>query len=239
MANSDQLRRSKEQHKPKNVQSKNDEKLIYAAMRQTISYLQVRLGNHLEEYRLEFEREISFDQLIRIIGNSGLRKEFDSTFANRVIKPDGGVILLHKHDDPNYIRLVLVAEVKRQGTNVQRAKEGKARQAQGNAIERLGKNLTGIKAALNHEPLTPFVCFGQGCDFVEDYDETSFVMSKISMMNEFYSLNRTYIFKRDGSSERNHFAPVSMYFREDDWTQEEMFEILKEIGETSIRYYIF
>lgn len=110
--------------------------------------------------------------------------------------------------------------------------------AQGNAIERLGKNLIGIKAALSHEPLMPFVRFGQGCDFAENYDEKSFAMSKISMMNEFYPLNRAYIFKRDGSSERNRFAPVSMYFRENNLKQEEMFEILKEIGETSVRYYI-
>lgn len=153
---------------------------------------------------------------MRIIGNSGLRREFDTTFQNRTIRPDGGVIFLFRDGDPDYIRLVLVAEVKRQGTNKQRLQEGKKKQAQGNAIERLGKNLLGIKAALNHEPLTPFVCFGHGCDFVEQYDENSFVMSKLSMMNEFYALNRTYVFKRDGSSDKNHFAPVSMYFREDD-----------------------
>ncbi len=35
-----------------------------------------------------------------------------------------------------------------------------------------------------------------GCDFVEKYDENSFVMSKISMMNEFYPLNRTYRFQK-------------------------------------------
>ena len=64
-------------------------------------------------------------------------------------------------------------------------------------------------------------------------------MSKLSMMNEFYPLNKTYVFKKDGSSDKNDFAPVSMYFREEQWEEEEMFNILKEIGETAIRYYLF
>ena len=239
MSDSASLRKNTEQHKPKNTKSRQDDKAIYAAMKQCIEYLEDRLSEHLQGYRLEFDKKITFAQLISVIGNSGLRKEFDTTFDDRAIKPDGGVIFLYRDDDPDYIRIVLVAEAKRQGTNKDRIKEGKSRQAQGNAIERLGKNLTGIKAALNHEPLTPFVCFGQGCDFVHDYDNTHFVMSKISMMNEFYKLNQTYVFKRDGSSDKNQYSPVSMYFREEDWTQEEMFKIMKEIGETAIRYYIF
>ncbi len=239
MANSEQLRQNKSQHKPKNEQSKYDDKAIYSAMQKCIDYLKGRLGEHLNGYRLEFNKQISFDDLINVIRHSGLRKEFDHTFSERTIKPDGGVVLLRKNDDENYIRIILVAEAKKQGTNKQRMNEGKAKQAQGNAIERLGKNLIGIKAALNHEPLTPFVCFGHGCDFVENYDNGDFVMSKILMMNEFYPVNKTYVFKRDGSSDKNHFSPVSMYFREDVWTEDEMFKILKEVGETAIRYYLF
>ena len=74
-----------------------------------------------------------------MIRNVGQRLEFDQTFIGRTIKPDGGVIWLHKNDDENYIRLVLVSEIKKQGTNRERIEQGHARQAQGNAIERLGK----------------------------------------------------------------------------------------------------
>ena len=63
-------------------------------------------------------------------------------------------------------------------------------------------------------------------------------MTKISMLNEFYPLKRTCVFKRDGSSERIRFAPVSMYFREPESTRNEMFDILKEVGETALRYYL-
>ena len=30
-----------------------------------------------------------------------------------------------------------------------------------------------------------------------------------------------------------------MYFREAEWTEDEMFEIMKEIAETTFRYYVF
>lgn len=35
------------------------------------------------------------------------------------------------------------------------------------------------------------------------------------------------------------FSPVSMYFREEKWEVDEMYAIMKEIAETSLRYYIF
>ena len=239
MARSSDLRRNKAQHAPKNRQSKRSDKAIHNAMLDCITYLQERMRRQLDSYKLEFDSRLSYRKLMNMIRVAGQRREFDSTFMDRTIIPDGGVIWLLKEDDEEYQRLVLVSEVKKQGTNRERIDEGHPRQAQGNAIERLGKNLTGIRAAMNHEALTPFVCFGWGCDFVEDYDKNSFVMSKISMLNEFYPLNRTYVFKKDGSPGKNYFAPVSMYFREPEWKREEMFDILKEVAETSLRYYLF
>ena len=241
MATSEQLRKNKKQHIPKNTKSKIDDKRIYEAMHQCINYLENRFEMYLkkENFELEFSESISFKQLIHVIKSAGSRKEFDDTFNARTIRPDGGIIFLKKRDDPDYLRIVLISEVKRQGTNDQRMREGKGRQAQGNAIERLGKNLIGIRAALNHEPITPFACFGWGCDFVKNYDKDAFVMSKISMMNEFYPLNKIYVKKQHGSSDKNFFAPVSMFFKEKQWKVVEMFEILKEIGETALRHYIF
>lgn len=238
MATSEQLRDNPNQHKPKNERSKEDDKRIYVAMHETIAYLNDRFKEYMKGYRLSFAKDISYKDMYEQIKRRGIRKEFDSGFGERTIKPDGGVIWLEEEnclsDDK---RVVLISEVKRQGTNKDRVKEGKPIQAQGNAVERLGKNLTGIKAMLNHEAITPFVCFGWGCDFVEEYTD-DFVMSKISMMNEFYELNKLYVFKRDGSSEVNKYSPVSMYFREEQWEVKEMFDILKEVGEASMRYYL-
>ncbi|WP_224374790.1 hypothetical protein [Campylobacter jejuni] len=55
----------------------------------------------------------------------------------------------------------------------------------------------------------------------------------------FIILIKPNIFKADGNSDHNYFSPVSMYFREEKWEVNEMFEIMKEIAETSLRYYIF
>lgn len=69
-------------------------------------------------------------------------------------------------------RLILVPEVKRQGTNDARAKEGLSKQSLENAIERLGKNVVGLRAMFKSEGIFPFVCFGNGHDF---RDETTIV----------------------------------------------------------------
>ena len=234
MANSKQLSENKNQHTPKNQQSKESDKAILQAMEKTIDYLKDRFKDDLENCQLIHKREITYNDIISIIKSKDIRKEFDNVFPNRAIKPDGGIIYLERK---NFKKVVLISEVKKQGTNKERQAAGKKKQAQGNAIERLGKNLIGIKAMLTHEFITPFVCFGWGCDFKEDY-KNDFVMAKISMLNEFYKLNKTYVYKRDGDSSHNHFAPVSMYFRENKWSEDDMFKILKEVAEDSIRYYL-
>jgi type II restriction enzyme len=214
MANSKQLRENKNQHRVKNKQSKVADKEIFLAMADTKNYLEVRFKKLLEERGLviKYEKNLSFDTMINLIKIKNIRNVFDENFSTRTIKPDGGVLILRKENDQKYYKVVIIAETKHQGTNDLRLKEGLKKQAQGNAIERLGKNLTGIRAMFNHERIIPFVCFGSGHDFEE---KQGFVMSKISMLNEFYYLNRIYVSKVDGTSNLNYFSPVSMYFRYD------------------------
>ncbi|KGI56273.1 EcoRI family type II restriction endonuclease [Campylobacter sp. MIT 97-5078] len=237
------LRANLNQHQPKNKLSKNDDLNINEAMQKTKNYLEERfawgggVANFIEgNYYFEISKKLELSFMIDNIKNSKIRAEFDTNFMDREIKPDGGILFLRKKDDENFKKILLVSEAKRQGTNDERAKEGKGKQATGNAIERLGKNLTGIKAMLNHEKITPFVCFGWGCDFAPSVKG---VLVKLNVLNEFYYLNKTYIFKTDGNSDHNYFSPVSMYFREEKWEVDEMYEIMKEIAETSLRYYIF
>lgn len=241
MASSDDLRQNLNQHKVKNTQSKIDDKNIAVAMEKTIEYLENRFKNisNFSGFYFEFGKNLSIKTMIENIKTCGIRKQFDTNYVENSIAPDGGFLILRKFDDENYQKLLLAAEVKRQGTNDKRAQEGLKKQARGNAIERLGKNLIGIKAMMNHEDITPFVCFGSGDDFNEADISTKNIFSKLSTMNEFYYLNKMYIFKLDGNSEHNKFAPVSMYFRKDEWSVSEMYEIMKEIAETSLRYYIF
>lgn len=237
MSQAESLRNRMEQHKPKNDKSKPDDKTIYRAMGDVTHYLMDRFDfEHIfSDYEIVFQREIKAKEMIEFIRNRGIRAEFDFSFFDRGIVPDGGVLFLQSKQEKTR-RPLLFAEIKRQGTNDAREQEGKGKQATGNAIERLGKNLSGIRAMMNQERITPFVCFGWGCDFAP---KEKTVLAKVSMMNEFYPLNHTYVFKRDGNAESNRFAPVSMYFREEPWSREEMFEIMKEIAETALRYYLF
>ena len=230
MSTSKQLRDNLKQHKPKNEQSKQDERNVLEAMNKVINYLNERLDLDKKGYYLEYVKSIKLSELISIIKSYEKRFEFSNlTKEDSYIKPDGGILLLKSRENKDFKRIVLAVEMKKQGTNDQRIKEGKGIQAQGNAIERLGKNLIGIRSTLQYEKITPFICFGWGVDF----SPNSSILDRIITMNEFFPLNTTYVFKREG------YAPVSMYFREKNWETTELYEIMKEVAETSIRNYIF
>lgn len=237
MSQHESLRTRFEQHKPKNILSKGDDKDVYDAACRVIEYLNNRFNikRDYSSYHLEFDKSIKICDMINFIRRKGIRTDFYSCDDNRAIYPDGGIIYL-VNDNENIKYPLVIAEVKHQGTNKEREKEGKERQATGNAIERLGKNLTAIKTYMHYEGITPFVCFGHGCDFASD---NLTVLSKIYCLNEFYDINRIYVNKKDNDSEYGGFSPVSMYFREEPWSRDEMFDIMKEIAEYSFRYWLF
>lgn len=161
MSTSIQLRKNKAQHKPKNDFSKGDDKKIAEVMGDVITHLNTRFKLSSLGYKLAYVKSIHLSELIGIIKSYDKRSEFAPlTNEDSFIRPDGGILLLAKESDSKYKRIVLAVEMKRQGTNDQRAAEGKKKQAQGNAIERLGKNLIGIRSTLQYEKVTPFVCFG-------------------------------------------------------------------------------
>lgn len=237
MSQHESLRSRTNQHKPKNILSKNDDKNIYKAADMVIKYLEDRfnMDTEYENYHLEFKKSIKIADMIQFIKNKKVRTEFYKYDNNRAIYPDGGVIyLVDEKENINYP--LVIAEVKHQGTNKEREKEGKKKQSTGNAIERLGKNLTAIKTYMHYENITPFVCFGHGCDFAPT-EET--VLTKIWTLNEFYDINKIYVNKKDNDRDHGGFSPVSMYFREANWSTEEMFDIMKEIAEYSFRYWLF
>ena len=150
---------------------------------------------------------------------------FDSTF----LKPDGGILYITDLKGNRYP--ILIAEAKRQGTNDLRAKEGLEKQARGNAIERLGKNLIGFRTWLAHEDIFPFVVFGEGNDFS---DESS-ILDRVVTMSMFAPLNRIELISDPASK---HFKRGSFFFREKSWTVSEIHPILHEIADNSLKYYL-
>ena len=127
------------------------------------------------------------------------------------ISPDGGFLFAKNKQGES--RMILISEVKRQGTNDARQKEGLPIQAKGNAVERLGKNLIGIRAIFKNEGILPFVCFGSGYDF----QPGSSILDRVLTMNEFFPLNEIFVEK-----DFMPFEPVSMLFRYENWSIEEM-----------------
>lgn len=221
MSSSDFLRKNLNQHSIKNGLSQKMDKDIDKAVAEVL----IMLAEKYPELTFRHQKTMMLAEIVQ-----GLVKEFpeyEPILGNHLdtssMKPDGGFVFAKTKAGNE--KVVLVAEVKRQGTNDKRAAEGLPKQAQGNAIERLGKNLIGIRAIFKKEPVLPFVCFGQGLDF----DAGSSILDRVVTMNEFFPLNTTYVQKS-----YEPFEPVSMYFRYKDWSIEEMVQIMFDISVQAI-----
>ena len=144
------------------------------------------------------------------------------------MRPDGGILSIRDKDGNLFP--VLIVEVKNQGTNDLRKAEGKPPQAKGNAIERLGKNVIGFRTAMLSEGITPFVCFGDGCDFAD----SSTILDRVVTIAMFGPLNHVQVVNE---GEHGRFNRGSFFFREAAWTSEEMEEVMYEVAERSVSYY--
>lgn len=209
-----------------NATAKQQESELIKALYKVVEYLNDRFAKRII---LTHEKQWYLKDII-----SELRPYFPDTdlhchFNNTSMKPDGGILAIKTIKDSTLTYPILISEVKNQGTNDLRAKEGLRRQAQGNAIERLGKNVIGFRTALLRESIFPFVCFGYGCDF----EETSPILDRISTIAMFGELNKSYLH----NEEDGRFNRGSFYFRAEKWTADEMFDIMKDIAERAVLYY--
>lgn len=155
--------------------------------------------------------------------------EFHYHFDSSYILPDAGVLCMHGKPGDKLTYPILIAEVKNQGTNDLRAREGLPKQSKGNAIERLGKNLICLRTALMRESIFPFVCFGYGCDF----EPGSSILDRVSTMAMFGRLNTTHLHNQ----ESGQFNRGSFYFQAKQWPVETMARVMRDIAERSILYY--
>lgn len=153
--------------------------------------------------------------------------DFTYYFETSGMRPDGGILSIVDKDGLSHA--ILITEKKNQGTNDLRAQEGKKKQAKGNAIERLGKNVIGFRTAFKSEAIFPFVCFGDGCDF----DDDSSILDRVVTIAQFGALNVEHLHKQgEGDFDRGSF-----YFRVSEWTEDEMYERAVSIAEKSVYYY--
>ena len=209
-----------------NVTSKKQESDIIMALQQVVDRLDRKFGKKIS---LAHEKQWYLKDIVAELRHTYPDTEFHYHFDSSSIRPDGGILHIRGKAGDKFMYPVLIAEVKNQGTNVLRAEEGLPKQAKGNAIERLGKNLIGLRAALMRESIFPFVCFGYGCDFEDD----SSILDRVTIMAMFGKLNKTYLHNEEGGK----LNRGSFYFRPNQWSVDEMVNIMRDIAERAVLYY--
>ena len=209
-----------------NLTSKQQESDIIKALVQVVEYLRSKFKKKIS---LVHEKQWHLKDIVAELRHTYPDTEFHYHFDSSSIRPDGGILHIQGRHGERLTYPILIAEAKNQGTNVLRAQEGLPKQAKGNAIERLGKNLIGLRAALMRESIFPFVCFGYGCDFEAD----SSILDRVSTMAMFGKLNTTYLHNEEGGK----FNRGSFYFRPEKWSAGEMVVVMKDIAERAILYY--
>lgn len=200
-------------------EDKNCEKIVDNVMRDVVQKFGVRLT---------YSKRLYLSEIIEV-----LRKNFPNvTFANPLptsfMTPDGGIVYLLDNNDNKYP--LLIAEVKNQGTNDERLRLGLKKQSQGNAVERLGKNVIGLRTYMLTEGIFPFVCFGDGCDF----DDGSSILDRVVTIAMFGELNKD---NTHNVGPNGCFNRGSYYFRKQNWTEKEMYNILFNVAQKSVYYY--
>lgn len=202
--------------------SKVQEASLAAAIQDVCAALKKKfpgISLHLEpEWRLQAVVESLKSQFPEV--------DFHYHMNRSSMRPDGGILSMATHDGSRFP--ILIAEKKNQGTNDLRAREGQKKQAKGNAIERLGKNVIGFRAALLAESIFPFVCFGDGCDFADD----SSILDRVTTIAMFGHLNKEYV-----HTQADRFNRGSFYFREEHWRTGEMMGRCYSIAESAVYYY--
>ncbi|GMO64932.1 MAG: hypothetical protein Ta2A_12880 [Treponemataceae bacterium] len=206
-----------------NATSKKMEKDVMKALDKTVEYIVSKFSvilDHVSDLYLK-DVIVELKERYRDV-------DFSYQFDSSSMRPDGGVLSIVSKDKKKYP--ILIAEVKNQGTNDLRAKEGLQKQAKGNAIERLGKNVIGFRTALLHESIFPFVCFGDGCDFAPD----SSILDRVITISMFGELNKIRV---HNEGPNGIFNRGSFYFREEKWTIDEMAAVMKDVAEKAVYYY--
>lgn len=207
-----------------NTNSKRQEKVLDKSLKDIVGMLQ----DSFTGITLEHATQVYIKDIVSFLRTSYPDIDFHYYFDSSSMRPDGGFLFLKSKDGNKYP--ILISEKKNQGTNDLRELEGKKKQSRGNAIERLGKNVIGLKTSLKKESIFPFVCFGDGCDFAQD----SSILDRVVTIAEFGHLNVIHLHNQGSHGE---FCRGSFFFKVEEWSQEEMTDIGFEIAKNSIYYY--
>lgn len=207
-----------------NLTSKHQETELGRAVIEVSEQMQKKFG-----FSLNHRSKVMLSDVVAELRTSFPTVDFVEPFPTSSMNPDGGVLSLERSD--GVLLPILIAEVKNQGTNDLRERKGLKKQAKGNAIERLGKNVIGFRTMMMKEGIMPFVCFGYGIDF----EDSSSILDRVRTIAMFGPLNVINVLNL---GEDGRFNRGSFYFRHEKWSQKEMVEVMTEVACRAIHYYI-
>ena len=201
-------------------------KVQEVSLSRAVTKVENKLYESFPDVKMELKKQWYLKDIVNDLKTTFPEVDFVCYHNRSSMRPDGGILMLQNNNGDSFP--ILISEKKNQGTNDLRELEGKPRQAQGNAIERLGKNVIGFRTALLKESIFPFVCFGDGCDFAQE----STIIDRVVTIAMFGELNKIYLHVQGEKFNRGSF-----YFKVEQWTEDEMFEIAYEIAQSSVYYY--
>lgn len=147
---------------------------IEANLNSVVPLVMEQLKEDYPEYNIEHHKYIRKDSDFYDLDGYQLHN------INANIKPDGGMITVNNCP-------VFFGEVKNQGTNHLRKREGLPRQSMGNGIERIYKNIVEISHIMKNYDIMPYVIFVQGSDF----HRGSSIIDRLSMLSPFNQIKMT------------------------------------------------
>ncbi|WP_297809988.1 EcoRI family type II restriction endonuclease [uncultured Finegoldia sp.] len=220
-----------------------------------------KLEEKYPELTFRYRRSIRKSEINKSLQNLDSELGQILFIENSRIEPDGGIIEVK--DDENNWRVVLVSEAKFQGKDIENIKNGilvgknknQDLMEGGNAIERSYKNISEIGNFMLSESHFPYVIFLEGSNFLTKTIEVTRPDGRIVVL----SYNSGKLNRLDRLTAANYGMPfntnlcinkiikkddklfmlqaASMYTKGDgsSWTNEEMFEILMDIAQTSLK----
>lgn len=209
----------------KNIESQKQDSEIKVVVKNVLS----KLKEKYPTVQFGIDQKMMLRDIEKMVNSTNF-----TTSKETYIKPDGGFMWMKLNGKKYYI---LISEQKRQGTNDVRLIEGKTPQGNGNAAERLGKNVIGIEMMFQEEDIFPFIVFLQGCDF---YDEESTIGDRIRTIARFLPFNVLNIYWKGNRGGSYFMRGHSMTEKPgtSNWTNEEMYNNMFTIATTAIDYYL-
>lgn len=198
------------------------------ALMRAVGRVRSALEDEFRGIRLDQEPQRRLVDAIETLRRQFPGVAFCSCFETSSMRPGGGILSIVDRSGKRHP--ILISEKKNQGTNDLRMRQGKGKQAKGNAIERLGKNVIGFRALLLSESIFPFVCFGDGCDFADD----SSIVDRVKTISMFGTLNEVHL---HNEGPNGIFNRGTYYFRVPEWTEDEMFSLSLDVARRSVLYY--